>query len=117
VGSLRRCSAVKGRRWVLGRRCRARTGTTALVGEDAAVKGDEPVAVAVGRGRRADDRLGEGDVAGGAVGAGVAVGENAAAGGDEPSFVPTAGARAGSAAQGMTTSWWSRATQTPVLTM
>ena len=46
------------------------------VGEDAAVGGDEPVALAVGRGRHADDGLVQVRAAHGAVERGVAVGEH-----------------------------------------
>ena len=53
-------------------------------GEDAAVGGDEPVAVAGGRGGHADDRLVQLHVAGRAVEPRVAEGEDPAVGGDEP---------------------------------
>ena len=53
-------------------------------GEDAAVAGDEPVAVAGGCCGHADDGLVELDGAGGAEEAGVAEGEDAAVAGDEP---------------------------------
>ena len=57
-------------------------------GEDAAVGGDEPVALAVGRGRHADDRLVEGDGTGRAVEGGVTKGEDAAIGSDKPVALP-----------------------------
>ena len=60
-------------------------------GEDAAVGGDEPVAVAGGRGGDADDGRGEAAAAGGAVERGVAEGEDAAVGGDEPVAVARRG--------------------------
>src|SRR5229473_2140165 len=53
-------------------------------GEDAAVGGDEPVALRVGGGGHAPDRLAEAERPGGAEEARVAEGEDAAVGGDEP---------------------------------
>src|SRR5258706_540625 len=53
-------------------------------GEDAAVGGHEPVAVAGGRGRHAHDRLVQPQVAGRPGEGGVAEGEDAAVTGDEP---------------------------------
>ena len=54
------------------------------VGEDASVRGDEPVAPAVGGRRHAHDGPIEHHAAGGAVEGGVAVGEDASVRGDEP---------------------------------
>ena len=69
-----------------GRLCAAGRAVEAGVaeGEDAAVGGDEPVALAVGRRRHADDRRVEREAAGAPVEAGVAEGEDAAVGRDEP---------------------------------
>src|SRR5436309_828148 len=53
-------------------------------GEDAAVGGDEPVALAGGRGGHGDDGLGQLEVAGGAKELGVAEGEDAAVGREQP---------------------------------
>ena len=53
-------------------------------GEDAAVGGEEPVALAVGGGGHPDDRLVQVDRPGGAVERGVAEGEDAAVGGHQP---------------------------------